>query len=114
MPETPPDPYSEPMIAALVAATQRAGRAILEIYESEFEVRRKSDTSPVTEADLAAHDLIVAVLGELTPDIPLLSEESAPPPYSERRAGGAIGWLTPSMERGNSSIATGSSPSILP
>ena len=73
------------MIAELVHITHRAGLAILEIYESDFEVRRKSDTSPLTAADLAAHDLIAAALGRLTPDIPLLSEESAPPPYSERQ-----------------------------
>lgn len=36
----------------------------------------KADASPVTEADIAAHDLIVAALGRLTPDIPIVSEES--------------------------------------
>ncbi len=85
MQETAPDPLSEPMIAALVGVTRRAGLAILKIYESDFEVRRKSDTSPLTQADLAAHKLIAAALAELTPEIPLLSEESMPPPYSERR-----------------------------
>ena len=85
MPTPPPAFSSEHLIDALVDVTRRAGAAIMEVYESDFEVRRKSDASPVTEADLAAHDIIAAALGDLTPDIPLLSEESEPPPYRERQ-----------------------------
>jgi len=54
-----------------------AGRAILEIYGKEFEVTHKVDDSPLTQADLASHRLIRDALGRLTPDVPLLSEESA-------------------------------------
>ncbi len=81
----PPSPFSEHLIAELVEVTRRAGAAILEVYGSDFEVRRKSDASPLTQADLAAHDVIAGALETLTPEIPLLSEESEPPPYSERQ-----------------------------
>jgi len=55
-----------------------AGQAILEIYRRrDFEVVQKMDSSPLTEADLASHRVIRDALADLTPDIPLLSEESA-------------------------------------
>ena len=60
-----------------IAAAREAGRAILEIYERGFTVERKADSSPVTEADLAAHRIIVRRLREECPDVPVLSEESA-------------------------------------
>lgn len=85
MPSDSPAAFPESLIAALVDVTRQAGAAILEVYESEFEVHRKSDASPITEADLAAHDVIAAALASLTPELPLLSEESEPPPFDERR-----------------------------
>ncbi len=67
-------------------ATQ-AGDAILSVYESDdFGVDHKSDDSPLTKADLAAHEVIVAGLKTLTPDIPVLSEESASIPFEERQS----------------------------
>ncbi|MBT2745889.1 MULTISPECIES: 3'(2'),5'-bisphosphate nucleotidase CysQ [unclassified Lysobacter] len=54
-----------------------AAAAILVVYDGEFEVERKADASPVTAADMAAHHVIVDGLARLTPDIPVLSEESA-------------------------------------
>jgi len=61
-----------------------AGERILEVYESDFAIEHKDDKSPLTAADLAAHKAIVAGLGALTPEIPVLSEESASIPFSER------------------------------
>ena len=56
----------------------QAGARIMEIYEAEdFEVRAKSDDSPVTEADEAADALIAAGLREAFPDLPLVTEEQA-------------------------------------
>ena len=63
----------------------QAGRRIMEIYEQGFEVSEKADQTPLTEADMAAHRTIVEGLSNLTPDIPILSEESAPTPFAERR-----------------------------
>ena len=63
-----------------------AGRAILEIYGQDFDVITKDDDSPLTQADLASHRVISEALAGLTPDIPLLSEESADIPFSTRSA----------------------------
>ncbi len=63
----------------------RAGRAILEVYATDFEVNKKADASPVTAADLASQSLIIEGLGALTPDVPVIAEEAATPGYEERR-----------------------------
>jgi 3'(2'), 5'-bisphosphate nucleotidase len=73
MPEARLEALREPLAAIAVAA----GRAILGIYHGEFAVTHKADRSPLTEADLASHRIIRDALAHLTPDIPLLSEESA-------------------------------------
>jgi len=63
----------------------KAGQAILEIYAQDFQVEEKEDNSPLTQADMASHRLIVDALEALTPEIPVLSEESAVIPYAERQ-----------------------------
>lgn len=62
-----------------------AGRRIVAIYDDGFTVRHKEDKTPLTEADLAAHRTISAGLQRLTPETPILSEESAAVPYEQRR-----------------------------
>jgi 3'(2'), 5'-bisphosphate nucleotidase len=63
----------------------RAGAAILKVYESgDFKLAHKDDRSPVTAADRAAHQAIVEGLSALTPDWPVLSEESADIDFDER------------------------------
>lgn len=64
-----------------------AGNEILDVYNSDkaIEVTTKQDDSPLTDADRRAHRLIVERLGSLTPDIPLLSEESDAIDYSLRK-----------------------------
>lgn len=55
-----------------------AGDKIMEIYQSDdFEVKSKSDESPVTVADEAADALISAGLRAAFPDVPLVTEEQA-------------------------------------
>ena len=61
----------------IIAIARDAAARILTVYDSEFAVEHKDDKSPLTAADLAAHHCIVAGLEKLTPDIPILSEESA-------------------------------------
>jgi 3'(2'), 5'-bisphosphate nucleotidase len=62
---------------ALAGLAVEAGAAILEVYHraGTMAVERKGDDSPLTEADRAAHAVIVAGLARLTPDIPIVSEE---------------------------------------
>ncbi len=61
----------------VIAVAEAAATDILEVYARDFDVERKEDSTPLTEADLAAHRRITAWLSALTPDIPVLSEESA-------------------------------------
>ena len=64
---------------------RKAGRKILEIYETDFSVTNKEDNSPLTAADTAAHKIICHSLSILTPTIPILSEESSHIDFSERK-----------------------------
>jgi len=70
---------------ALLALAIRAGALTLKWWRQTPEVIAKADASPVTAADLAAHHMILAGLNELTPDIPVLSEEDAEIPLANRQ-----------------------------
>ncbi|XAW89433.1 3'(2'),5'-bisphosphate nucleotidase CysQ [Vibrio sp. CDRSL-10 TSBA] len=66
------------LLPDVISIARSAGQLILDIYENKsYEAFTKSDETPVTSADLAAHKLITERLSELTPDIPVLSEEAA-------------------------------------
>jgi 3'(2'), 5'-bisphosphate nucleotidase len=65
-----------------IQAAVPAGNAILKVYETDFEVEKKSDESPLTRADLEAHTIISSML-EST-GIPILSEEGRDIQYTER------------------------------
>ena len=77
--------YAE-QIETIVALAREAGEAILEVYATDFDVESKHDESPLTQADLASHYCIVAGLTALTPDLPIISEESGLPGFEERGA----------------------------
>ena len=65
-------------LPAVIDIARSAGQLILDIYEKkEYQAYTKSDETPVTSADIAAHKLIMEKLSDLTPDIPVLSEEAA-------------------------------------
>ena len=69
---------SDDMVATFRRLALDAGKVILEIYDRpDFEVRSKSDDSPVTEADEAADAVISAGLRAAFPYIPLVTEEQA-------------------------------------
>ena len=72
------------LLDAVIALSIDAGHAIMEIYAQDFSVAKKDDLSPLTEADMAAHHIIVAGLEKLTPELPILSEESAALPFTTR------------------------------
>lgn len=74
-------------IDPVIAISKKAGEEILKVYESDdFGKRLKSDDSPLTEADMASHHLICAELEKLTPEIPVLSEESKNITYEQRKS----------------------------
>jgi len=72
----PPDRLQDLLDLAERAAFA-AGEAILEIYASDFAVAQKSDASPVTLADGRAEAIILRILAQATPDIPVIAEEQA-------------------------------------
>ncbi|MGD8689286.1 MAG: 3'(2'),5'-bisphosphate nucleotidase CysQ [Gammaproteobacteria bacterium] len=73
------------LLKPLAEISEAAGREILKIYETDFDVETKGDDSPLTAADTAAHHLICERLAALTPDLPILSEESSDIPFEQRR-----------------------------
>ena len=72
-------------IAEVVRLAQRAGDAILSVYGEQFEVTHKSDQSPLTQADLRSHHILIEGLRALTPNVPVLSEEDSDIPFEQRR-----------------------------
>ncbi len=73
-------------INVIVNIAKEAGDKILQIYNNEsFDYRLKVDNSPLTEADIAAHNLITQRLKVIAPEIPILSEESLFIPWQERK-----------------------------
>lgn len=64
-------------IQAIRKIAESAGQLIMTVYQRDFGIQNKTDASPLTEADLLAHQHIIEALGALTPDIPVLSEEAA-------------------------------------
>lgn len=61
------------------------------------EVREKADRSPVTTADMAAHELILEALSSVEPGFPVISEESGTVPFAERREWPAY-WLVDPLD----------------
>jgi 3'(2'), 5'-bisphosphate nucleotidase len=75
-----------PELARQIGEIARAaGAAIMTVYHSDFAVQTKADESPLTAADLAAQQVIMAGLTELDPLVPVLSEEAKALAWSERR-----------------------------
>ncbi len=71
------------LLEPVLFLAREAGHRIMEIYAADFDVEQKGDLSPLTAADLAAHDCLVEGLEALT-GYPILSEESAALPFEER------------------------------
>lgn len=91
------DQLASGLADALIRIARDAGDAILEIYEASegIEIDRKADDSPLTQADLASNAVIVEALRALTPDLPILSEESAEIGYEDRRSWEAFYLVDP-------------------
>ncbi len=85
------------LVDALVAIVVDAGREIMQVYGSNFDVVTKDDSSPLTQADLASHRLIRDALVRMTPDIPVLSEESTLPDFATRRSWSRY-WLVDPLD----------------
>jgi 3'(2'), 5'-bisphosphate nucleotidase len=75
---------NEQLISSTVEIAKEAGKAITEIYNSDFDYQLKKDSSPITAADNLSHNIITDRLKILTPEIPILSEENCDIPYKIR------------------------------
>jgi len=85
------------MIEGICAAALEAGAEIMKIYQSDFEVQTKADESPVTAADEAAEKIILEHLAALTPDIPVVAEESVAAGVVPDISGGTF-WLVDPLD----------------
>ena len=86
------------LLCLAVGAAVEAGRHIMAVYdapESQWEVERKADDSPLTRADREAHTAIAARLAGS--GLPLLSEEGRHQPYDERCPWGRL-WVVDPLD----------------
>lgn len=74
-----------PLIAPVLELVQEAGQATLPHWQANVAVQVKADESPVTAADIAAHNVLAAGLATLDSSIPVLSEEDCEIPLSQRK-----------------------------
>ena len=89
-------PFSEKdrrrLVEAATEIADRAGELVMEVYNSDFDVRHKTDASPVTEADERAEELILPALRLLLPGIPAIGEEAVAQGRDQTVSGGTF-WL---------------------
>lgn len=85
------------MLQEVVGLAVKAGEEIMKVYSRDFQIEYKDDSSPLTEADKASHEVIDAGLRKLAPGIPVISEEGAGIPYSER-SGYKSFWLVDPLD----------------
>lgn len=87
---------TEELIQSVIDISHQAGDKIMAIYQQDFGIYEKSDASPLTDADLAAHNCIVEGLTEVS-DLPILSEESADISWQERNSWDTY-WLVDPLD----------------
>ena len=69
--------FIDSILSPLEETVRKSSSAIMEVYASnELDKQDKKDGSPVTKADLAANNIILSDLKKLTPEIPIISEET--------------------------------------
>jgi len=84
-------------LVRLEAIALEAGRATMVHYRTDLVVQQKGDKGPVTAADRAAHEIIVAALAAWDPAIPIISEEGEIPGPAVRAAWSRF-WLVDPLD----------------
>lgn len=87
------------LLQAVERISKQAGAAIMDVYtrDAAIQVSNKADNSPLTDADLAAHKIIVRELKQLTPEWPILSEESVEIDWQTRKKWSTY-WLVDPLD----------------
>lgn len=85
------------LVASVIEIAYQAGKILLEYYSNEYEVEQKSDDTPVTIADVSASIFVVKALQQLTPAIPVISEESTITDFQLRRGWDYL-WLVDPLD----------------
>lgn len=80
------DKYKKYM-SDIAMVAEKAGNKILDIYSrmQEYNVKKKNDNTPLTEADILSHQIVMEGLKDITPDLPVLSEEGNTISYEKRK-----------------------------
>jgi 3'(2'), 5'-bisphosphate nucleotidase len=84
------------LLEQVLRVARDAGAAVMQVYGTDHAVSSKTDQSPVTEADVRAEAIIIAALCTLTPDIPIVAEESVA--AGEVPSVGADFWLVDPLD----------------
>ena len=78
--------FSKTDLQKIVALAKQAGEAIMQVYaQTDLQIEVKQDDSPVTAADIASHNVIVAGLKQHFAEIAVMSEEAADISWAERQ-----------------------------
>lgn len=83
------------LAARLASIAREAGERALAVRGAGLATRAKGDGSPVTDADLASEAVVLRRLARAFPSVPVVSEESPPAPFAERRGWGRLFLVDP-------------------
>jgi 3'(2'), 5'-bisphosphate nucleotidase len=75
---TKPPGHTDGIVQGLCRLAEKAGHEAMRFYKGPVSVELKNDSSPLTDADRASHDLLMEFLPEVIPGVPVISEESEP------------------------------------
>ena len=85
----------EELLSIAIFASIEAGKEIMKIYSSNFDIELKDDNSPLTLADKKSNDTILNRLSHTA--IPVLSEEGKNVPYEERKSWNYL-WIVDPLD----------------
>ena len=106
MPDTSPDTL-ETLSPSILDTMLEAGKVVMEVFNTDFDVFGKDDKSPVTEADRRGEEVISAALSKIAPDIPMVGEEAKSEGHCPDISGGVF-WLVDPLDGTKEFIKRGS------
>jgi 3'(2'), 5'-bisphosphate nucleotidase len=99
---------NERLLNIALESAKKAGVEVMKYYrDKSFTAELKADESPVTNADIAANDILMEQLRTLTPDIPIISEEVGTVSLAERKNWSKYWLLDPIDGTGEFIIGSG-------